>query len=175
MKEFKVLYFKYNACKEMEDKSVFDFGKELIKFINKNQVDKLVIDLRNNSGGNSTLLEPFIEDLKACDKINKKGNLFVIVGRETFSSALLNVLLLKEDTNAIFLGEATGGKPNCYGEVERFTLKNSGLTVCYSTKYYKIIKDDSLPSFYPEVSLALTIENYIKNEDPFLDYVLKFK
>lgn len=175
MEEFKVVYFKYNACKEMEDKSVFDFGKELMKFINENQVDKLVIDLRNNAGGNSTLLEPFIEDLKACDKINKKGNLFVIVGRETFSSALLNVLLLKEDTNAIFLGEATGGKPNCYGEVERFTLKNSGLTVCYSTKYYKIITDDSLPSFYPEVSLDLTIENYIKNEDPFLDYVLKFQ
>lgn len=175
IKEFNTLYFKYNACREMAEKSVIVFCEELITFINKNLVDKLVIDLRNNSGGDSTLLELFIKELKACEKINKKGNLFVIVGRETFSSALLNVFSLQENTQAIFIGEHTGGKPNCYGEVEKFTLKNSGITVSYSTKYYKIIEDDELPSFYPDVNLELTIENYINNEDPCLEYVLKVK
>lgn len=175
LKDFRTVYFKYNACREMESNGVLNFGKELIKFINENLVEKLVIDLRNNSGGDSTLLETFIYDLKTCEKINKRGSLFVIVGRETFSSALLNVFSLKEDTNAIFLGEPTGGKPNCYGEVEKFILKNSGFTVCYSTKYYKIIEDDKLPSFYPEISMELTIENYTNNEDPWLEYALNFK
>jgi hypothetical protein len=44
--------------------------------------------------------------------------------------------------------------------------------VNYSTNYYKIIEADELLSFYPEVSLELTIENYINNEDPCLEYVL---
>lgn len=175
IEDFKTVYFKYNACRLMEDKSMLDFGKEMINFIKENQVEKLIIDLRNNSGGNSTFLEPFIDELKILKEINRKGNLFIIVGRETFSSALLNVFYLKENTNAIFLGEPTGGKPNCYGEVERFVLKNSPSTVCYSTKYYKIIADDNLLSFYPDTEIQLTIENYINKEDPCLNYVLKFK
>ena len=140
IEEFKTVYFKYNACRQMDKKSILKFGEEVIEFIKENLVEKVVIDLRNNSGGNSSFLEPFIDELKALTKINKKGNLFVIVGRDTFSSALLNVFYLKENTNAIFIGEPTGGKPNCYGEVERFKLNNSACTVCYSTKYYKIIK-----------------------------------
>ena len=173
IKDFKTVYFKYNACRENSDKDIITFERELIEFINENAVDKLVIDLRNNFGGNSTLLDSFIEKLKICNKINKKGNLFIIVGRETFSSALLNVFSLKEKTNAIFIGEPTGGKPNCYGEVERFSLKNFGLVVSYSTEYYKIIKDDNLPSFFPDINIELTIENYVNNEDPCLDYILQ--
>ncbi len=107
IEDFKTVYFKYNACRQMEDKSVFDFGEQVINFIKENQVEKVVIDLRNNSGGNSTFLEPFIDEIKILKEINREGKLFVIVGRETFSSALLNVFYLKENTNAIFLGEPT--------------------------------------------------------------------
>ena len=173
LQSFKTVYFKYKSCKDMISKSVSVFGKELIRFINENDIENVVIDMRNNSGGNSALLDPFIDNLANCGTVNKKGNLFVIVGRETFSSALLNVFSLKEKTNAIFLGEPTGGKPNCYGEVERFSLKNSGLIICYSTKYYKIIEDDNLPSFMPDINIELTIQNYIQNQDPCLGYILK--
>jgi hypothetical protein len=50
-------------------------------------------------------------------------------------------------------GEPTGGKPIVMVSW-RFTLKNSGLTVCYSTKYYKIIEDDTLHHF-PDVNIVL--------------------
>ncbi|MCB2298426.1 S41 family peptidase [Clostridium tagluense] len=168
-----IVYFKYNACKDMPPKDVVTFCSELISFIEAHVVEKLIIDLRNNFGGNSSLLNPFIEYIINCDKINKTGNLFIIIGRETFSSALLNSFFLKENTLAIFLGEPTGGKPNCYGEVERFILKNSGLTVCYSTEYYKIIEDDTLLSLLPDVNIEFTIQNYINNEDPCFEYINK--
>ncbi|MBW9155988.1 MULTISPECIES: S41 family peptidase [Clostridium] len=168
-----IVYFKYNACKDMPPKDVVTFCSELINFIEAHVVEKLIIDLRNNFGGNSSLLNPFIEYIINCDKINKTGNLFIIIGRETFSSALLNSFFLKENTSAIFLGEPTGGKPNCYGEVQRFILKNSGLTVCYSTEYYKIIEDDTLLSLLPDVNIEFTIQNYINNEDPCFEYINK--
>lgn len=167
-----IVYFKYNACRDMLPTDAVTFCKELMQFIEENVVEKLIIDLRNNFGGNSLLLDDFIEYIKHCDKLNKKGNLFVIVGRETFSSALLNAFSLKENTSAIFLGEPTGGKPNCYGEVERFSLKNSGLTVCYSTKYYRIIEDDTLASFLPDVDIELSIQNYVNNTDPYFEYII---
>jgi hypothetical protein len=172
---YKTVYFKYNSCKDMDDEKVYLFSQEIMRFINENDVNKVVIDLRNNCGGNSTLLDPFIEDLSRCEKINKRGSLYVITGRDTFSSALLNVYSFKEKTRAIFIGEPTGGKPNCYGEIERFTLKNSGLLITYSTKYYKLIEDDDLPSFYPDYNIEVGIHNFINHEDPCLDFVLKSK
>ena len=168
----KTLFFKYNVCRNMLPKDVFTFCSELIEFIKHHDVEKLVIDLRNNFGGNSSLLDPFIEAIKHCNKVNKKGSIFVIIGRETFSSALLNALSLKTNTSAIFIGEPTGGKPNCYGEVQRFTLKNSKLIVCYSTEYYKTIEDDAILSLMPDVSIVLTIQNYINNEDPSFEYII---
>lgn len=169
----KTLYFKYNVCRESLEGTLYDLCSDMMEIIDKGHVEKVVIDMRNNFGGNSTLLDPFIEYLKNCKKINNRGQLFVIVGRETFSSALLNTLALRENTKGIFLGENSGGKPNCYGEVERFNLKNSGLTIGYSTKYYKVVEDDDLLEFSPEVKIDLTIEDYIKNEDPCMDYILR--
>lgn len=172
LKEFNTVYFKYNSCRNMLEKDMPTFGRELISYINENSVDKLVIDLRNNLGGNSQLLDEFIKDIQHCEKINKKGNLYVITGRETFSSALLNLYNLKAKTKAIFIGEATGGKPNCYGEVERFKLKNSGITICYSTKYYKTIQNDKLLSFQPDINLEVSIDKFILGYDPCLEYIL---
>ena len=113
-----------------------------------------------------------LKHIQHCEKINKKGNLYVITGRETFSSALLNLYSLKAKTKAIFIGEPTGGKPNCYGEVEKFKLKNSGITICYSTKYYKTIQNDKLLSFLPDINLEVSIENFILGNDPCLEYIL---
>ncbi|SUY46753.1 peptidase, S41 family [Clostridium putrefaciens] len=173
IKEEEIIYFKYNRCKDMEIESVVSVGKRIIKLINKNPIQKIIIDLRNNFGGNSTLLDTFIQDLSKTDKINKKGSIFVIVGRESFSSALLNMFSLKENTNAIFVGEESGGKPNCYGEVERFRLINSGLNICYSTKYYELISGEDPHAFIPDIKIDLTIDNYKKAEDPCLSYILR--
>ena len=175
MEEAKTLYFNYCICKEMASESVADFGKRLMNFINTSAIEKLVIDMRNNTGGNSTLLDPFIGELKACDKINRNGKLFVILGRDTFSSALLNVYSLKNHTNAILVGEPSGGKPNCYGEVQRYTLEHSGFTIMYSTEYYHLIEDDFMPSLFPDVEKELTMQNYIDNADPCMEYILEYK
>lgn len=166
------LYFSYNSCSDMKGISVKSFCADLIDFINRKDVRKLVIDLRKNLGGNSTLLEPFIRDLRNCKKLNQESGIFVILGRDTFSSALLNAYSLKNKTAAVFIGEATGGKPNCYGEVQYFELKNSKLKIRYSTEYYKIIKDDKQLSFFPDISFEVTFEDYMSNKDPCMEYIL---
>ncbi|WBW97501.1 S41 family peptidase [Oceanirhabdus sp. W0125-5] len=166
----KVLYFKYNVCSNMQDKSVKEFGQEILEFIDKNPVEKLVIDMRNNGGGNSSLLDKFIRNLKKKD-INEKDKLFVIVGRETFSSAILNSLALKNYTNAVFYGEPTGGKPNHYGEVKGFSLPGKSLYVTYSTKFFKHSIEDT-STFIPDIIIEPSIESYIDEKDPVLEFIL---
>lgn len=172
LKESNTLYFKYNLCKEMGDESVQTFGERLLRAIRDNKTEKLVIDMRNNTGGNSTLLDSFIDALAKCDHINQPGKIFVIIGRDTFSSALLNVYSLKNKTRAILVGEPTGGKPNCYGEVKRIKLEQSCFRISYSTQYYHLIEDDLMPSLFPDVQKEYSIQDYIGFSDPCMEHIL---
>ena len=44
------------------------------------------------------------------------GHLFVIIGRRTFSAAQNTVNMIEKNTNATFVGEPTGSRPNFVGE-----------------------------------------------------------
>ncbi|WP_243186882.1 S41 family peptidase [Clostridium muellerianum] len=171
LEDEKVLYFKYNNCREDTKKPFNAFSREMLNIMDTHTVNKLVIDLRNNGGGNSSILEPFINKIKE-KSINSKNKLFVIVGRETFSSAVLNSIYLKNETNATFVGEETGGKPNAFGEVRSFKLPNSKIDVYYSTKEFKESKVDT-PAFIPDKIIELSIDDYAAKKDPVLDFILK--
>ena len=173
IEENKILYFNYNSCREMDDITLADFTEGIIGIIEGAAVECLIIDMRNNLGGNSTLLEPFIEKLGKCGKINKDGALYVIIGKDTFSSALLNAYAIKNKTEAVLVGEPSGGKPNCYGEVESFRLDNSRVKICYSSKYYKLIKNDRVMSLFPNIEMLVTFSNYVEKRDPCVEYILQ--
>lgn len=172
LKDSKTVYFGYNKCIQTDGEQLFDdFSKELMNCINKEQAEKLVIDLRNNRGGSSPVLNKFIKEISK-SKLNRDGGIFVVVGRETFSSAILNAITLKKSTKAIFVGEPTSGKPNHYGEVKKFKLPNSQTTVRYSTKYFQNY-DKDIPSFIPDKEIQLSINDYINNHDPIMEYIIK--
>ena len=155
------LYIKYNYCREDENKKISTKITEIINFIEKDSTCKITIDLRNNLGGDSRLIEPLLCYIKNNPRINNKEKLKVIIGRETFSSGLLNAYQFKFEINCVIFGEPSGEKPNCYGEILRFVLPNSKFSVSYSTRYYKLIDDDSIMSLYPDKTLYEKIEDYI--------------
>jgi hypothetical protein len=169
--ESRTLYFAYNSCRSLPERPFAAFTAELWDAIRKNRVDKLVIDLRNNGGGDSSILDPFIDELAAEKELNQKGRLFVIIGRRTFSSAILNTLDLKKKTRATFYGEPTGGKPNHYGEIKSLTLPNLKLPVSYSTKYFKFVEGDD-PSIVPDVLVELTLDDFLALRDSVLEAIL---
>ncbi len=174
-----ILYVNYKKCKEMESLSIENFIGNLKDNLEKDsKINNIVLDYRNNNGGNSELFRPFIEWLSDFQRDKNENaakafKIFVVVGRDTFSSALLNVYLLKFKTKATFIGEATGGKPDCYGEVNYFKLNESGLSVRYSTKYYYLIEEYLQDSFYPEIGFSVSIRDYLENKDPCLEWIEK--
>lgn len=169
-----LFYINYSKCKNMEYQTVASFCETLKYFVENNKIEKIVIDLRKNTGGDSELFRPFLVWLVHTNLIAKGiMKLFVIIGRDTFSSALLNTYLIHFESNAIFVGEPTGGKPNCYGEVKYFELESSGLMIRYSTRYYKLIDDDNLLTFSPDVNFKVSLEDYLNLKDPCLEYIKK--
>ncbi len=167
----KTLYFAYNSCRDMPNKPFAAFSAGLWETIRKNPVDKLVVDLRANGGGDSSILDPFINELAADKNLNQKGRIFVILGRRTFSSAILNALDLRKKTAAVFYGEPTGGRPNHYGEIRMLTLPNLGIQVSYSTKYFRFVEGDE-PSILPDVPVDLTLADFLALRDPVLEAIL---
>lgn len=166
------LYINYNCCKNMKVIGANNFFSGVLEEVERLNVSQVVVDLRNNFGGNSKLLEPFIQGLRDWIRNDDSHRLFVIIGRDTFSSALLNAYSLKNDASAILLGEASGGKPNCYGEVQYLELLNSRLRIRYSTKYYDIIEDESQESLFPDMKFDVRFNDYIRSRDPVMEYIL---
>jgi hypothetical protein len=133
---------------------------------------RLVIDLRRNQGGDlerfRRLLLPL---LKSRATINRKGGLFVIIGPGTFSAATVNALDLRNEANAILVGQPAGMRPNHYGEHGEFRLPNSGLRVSYSTQFYQFAAaSDS--AVVPDQQIEPKWEEFRAGRDPVMEWIL---
>lgn len=175
----KALCFEYNVCADMEQQSFIDFNKKMFDFIDVHDVEKVIVDLRNNSGGDSEILNPFTERLKHYTKDNAGVKVYILVGRNTFSSGMIALYRVKEAVpKAVSVGEPTGGVLDCYGEVQTIHLPNSQIPIGYSTKYFEFsknfsYKNDGVGTFQPDISIQPTIEEYKSEIDSVLYYVLE--
>jgi len=172
--EAQTLYLQYNRCQQMPDRPFQDFADEVWKLMDEKQVERLVIDLRRNGGGNSSVFDPFINTLGKHPRLNRRGGIFVLIGRSTFSSAYLNALRLKRATQAILVGEPTGQRPNAFGEVKNFTLPHSKIVVNYSTKYFQTMPGDP-SSLVPDQLIERSSQDFLAGRDPVLEWVLHHK
>jgi len=170
----KALYLHYRRCANMPLQPFNRFAAAVLKFMDQNPVEKVVIDLRLNGGGDSIIFEPLIKALSKRLDVNQTGRLFALIGRGTFSSACLNALKLKRETKAILVGEPTGQRPNFYGEVETMTLPYSKLRVHYSTRYFKTT-DGDLPALAPDIQVETSSSDYASGRDPVMERALSYR
>ena len=156
--KYKVFFLQYNKCEEDKD---FDLRKIIDKF-EQSKMSTLVIDLRNNTGGDSDILEPLLNYLR------KNGTRFkkiILTGLDTYSSAIINLLELSSLSNTISLGEIPHGNPTHYGEVKSFVLPNSGLQVFCSSKLFSSVGYDLGESFKPNHIISNDMESLRKGID----------
>jgi hypothetical protein len=166
--EHRAIYFQYDVCGEMEDKPFADFTEALFAVVDKKPVDRIVIDLRDNGGGHSAVIWPFLDALAERPHLA----VYTLVGRNTVSSAVINAIQLDREHGAVLVGEPTGGRPNLYGEVRHFALPNVGLEVSYATKYFHLVEDADPPALEPEIATPLTLTDQIAGRDAALEAAL---
>lgn len=159
-----ILFIQYNQCSDDPRKSVKKFTEEVSGQLSGKTA--VVVDLRYNSGGNSSLLDNMVTLLSGFD-----GKKFVLVGEETFSSAILNAYSLKNEADAVIVGTPSGGSANHYGELGSVVLRNSGMLVCYSTKYFENLPGEGIHPIMPDVEVTHTFEDYVSGIDPEMEQV----
>ena len=103
------------------------FAEELLKNIKKHNLENLIIDLRDNYGGNLFVGLILASKLNTVDSINWKHGVYVLTNRVTYSAAMVNALQYRELLNAKIIGEPTGANPNGYQDLGQFNLPNSNV------------------------------------------------
>jgi hypothetical protein len=177
--DYSTLYFKYNACVEMESERFKDFNNRMFKEMSANTVDKIVIDLRNNTGGNSEILNPFTKQLKTYLSKNPDVKVYILIGRLTFSSGMFAIYrTIEAAPKAVSVGEPTGGAIDGYGEVKQTSLPHCKIPLSYSIKYFEFSKNFSyknpgIRTFLPEVLVEASFEDYQLGNDRVLKYALE--
>lgn len=172
----RTLYVQFNAVQDKDQgESIAQFFTRVFAFADVNPVDKFVLDIRLNNGGDNTLIKPLIDGLVARGSINRSGHLFTIIGRLTFSAAQNLTNALEKNTNTLFAGEPTGARPNHYGETVNVALPNSGITLRVSTLWWQDTDaNDTRAWTAPQIPAALSSEDYRTNNDPALNAILNY-
>jgi hypothetical protein len=148
-------------------------AKALFAFIDGHPTKRLVIDMRQNGGGDFFEgRKHMIAPLKQRPALNQKGRLFVVIGRNTFSAAMANAVDFRNETNAILVGEPIGERPNSYSENDEMTLPHSRVVVSYSTKYYKFVEED-VPAVMPDERIDPDWPAFLAGRDPVMDWILR--
>lgn len=170
------LYIQYNSCREDENLPMETFAKQVEDALNEKGYDRVILDLRYNGGGSDGVLIPLMNTL---EEKYRKGEiqLYTLIGSNTFSSALINSVMLK-DIGSIMVGTPTGGSVDHFGEVDVFELPNSKIKVQYSNKFFdlstllKSAKPYDVEPFKPDILLDQTREDYLAGKDTAVEYIL---
>jgi len=176
MTDSPTVYVQFNQVGNKENETVEAFTKRLFAFLEAEPVDRFrfVLDLRLNRGGNGALNRPLLLAIIKSGKVDRRGSLFTIIGRGTWSAAQFLVNDLEKYTNTIFVGEPTGGKVNSYGDSHKIILPNSGITVRVSTLWWQEDERDTRQWTAPQIAADLTFEDYRNNIDPALNAILSY-
>ena len=171
------LLIDYNAvqAKTSGGETVRQFSERLRSIVESKKMDRVVVDIRRNGGGNNTTYRPLLEFLTQTEAVNQPGKLFVMLGRHTFSAAGNFAVDLKRRSHALFVGEPMGGGVNQYGDNVPVILPNSGLEARVASRYWQMsAADDVRLTLTPDISVELRAEDVFAGRDRALAAALAY-
>jgi len=176
LKDNSVLYIQFNQCENQSDRETVDqFTARLKNAANANNPEKCIIDIRNNDGG-SQVWSGLLSFLKDHNKFNRRGGLFVLIGRRTFSSAVIFATQLQLQTSAILIGEPTGQGPVFYSGPELIELPNSRLPFAVSSHLTIAgLPFDNRQAIEPDIPVEYSVSDFLDGRDPVLEAALSYK
>lgn len=172
LKDSKTLYVRHSVTLNDGDKTIQAFFKNLLDFIDKNEVNKLILDVRMNGGGNNYLNKPIITSLIQARKVNQKGKFYCIIGRRTFSACQNLVNELEKYTEVTFVGEPSSENINFYGDTKQEVLPNSKLAASLSWMWWQNSDPrDKRAWTPPHLAVDMSFADYQKGIDPAMNVI----
>lgn len=179
LSEERVLYVQYDMVNDApHGPGVHEFFASVLGVLDDadRPVERVVLDIRSNSGGEGSLNTGVVRQLVRRDELQRPGDLIVIIGRRTFSAAQALAHELDRWTPAVFIGEPTGSSPQFWGDHRVVELANSGVDVSASPTWWQpggpYDQRDFLP---PLLAFEPRFADYVAGRDPAVEAVLAWK
>ncbi len=172
----KTLYIQYNEVVRAatSGKTMQQFADELDAFVKTAPIDRTVVDLRHNTGGDNHFYPPLLDLLRNNMVINRPDKLYIIIGRMTLSAAVNFATELEQSVHPIFVGEPTGAPPNLYADARPLILQHSKMQVDISSQFIqKSTANDHRLAIEPTIPVQLSSTDYFNGRDPALEAILK--
>ncbi len=165
--EGNILYLRYAKCFDDKEYPFNLMVEDISKKIQKKHIERYILDVRGNTGGNSEILNPF-QQLVA--EKNMKG--CVLIDNGVFSSGRFAVARFKKHLNAILIGQPTGGATKSYGYTKPLEVEDKKFSASIrlwdfsdAFGYEGAIK--------PDIFVKESIEDIQKQSDVVLDKAVK--
>jgi hypothetical protein len=143
---------------------------ELSDAIESPEVNRVILDLRHNPGGNNTTYPYLLAIIRRIEQ-----PLWVLTDRRTFSAASNLSTEIEQTMDARFAGEGMGGGLNFWNDVQFVELEHLPipLSVGISTTYWqKSVADDPRLTIEPDLAVPYRSADYFAGSDATLEAVL---
>jgi hypothetical protein len=132
---------------------------------------RLIVDLRDNIGGESASFESLVNGIKANPSIDRSGRIFGLVNQFTDSAATVDAYLLSSGTKALLVGVPPEDPIDEYGNRESLALPQSNIAIQYTTS---IVNSTGTKLGMPDITVAPTLSQVLAWEDPVLAKALSY-
>jgi|GEM_PF-3549094 len=213
-----IALIEFNKCRNLNEfKSFLDSA---FKEINKTRINNIIIDIRKNGGGNSSLGDEFMQYISTTEfrpfdlgqvkvseqiiqakKLNHKiiknskigqlftfidttiklrdnplrfnGNLFLLIGGNTFSSGASFASQFQCFTDGKIIGSETGGLTACYGGAYKLVLPKTKIPLRVSfKKFINPCGEFNKRGIIPDFEIENSFEDINNNVDRVLEFTL---
>lgn len=177
LKEDKAIYLQVNAILNSREETFQHFTEQFWEYVeeHKDDINKFILDIRYNSGGNGYLLLPFIHEFIKHEEINQSGKLFIIVSKGTVSAGMSALALMVKHTNMISVGEPPGTSVNFFSDANVFQLPNSKMYMWVSSLNWQRGHPADKSYFSPDIPFLFTGKDFFSGQDPIIEAIVKDK
>lgn len=167
-------YIQVNNMFDDPDETLAQFAIRLRGILDERRPKNLIVDVRQNTGGNSALHTELLRTIIAFSAIPGR-QVYVVTGRKTYSAASNFITDLERFASPVFAGEAPAECCNFYADATPVFLPFSRMTGAVSALWSARSADalDRRREISPYVPVQLTAADYFAGRDPVLSAVLR--
>jgi tetratricopeptide (TPR) repeat protein len=168
------LYVQLNQVAPGERETLEAFGLRLRSKLSESGAKNLILDMRHNTGGTTARYPQLLRTLIAFSQL-PETQIYVLIGRATYSAAANLITDLERLANPIFVGEPSSQCCALYGDDSQFTLPFSKINGGVSAVKWNLSGNvfDGRREITPQVPVVLTAKDYFAGRDPALEAVFR--
>jgi hypothetical protein len=162
------VYLKYNLC--LSTTGFQQLVAQAVAVLNRNPSYRLIVDLRNNVGGDSGPFTSLTNDIAADPQLDRPGRVIGLVNQFTYSAARDDVVALQQ-AHVLLMGVPPEDPVDEYGDDQALQLPDSDITVVYTGG---VVNGRAVAEGTPGIVIAPTLHQVLAGQDPVLAAALGY-